>query len=170
MTVEAAADPILRIDHVTKRFGGLVAVDDVTFDVKKGRLDKSDQKIELDGKLTIEIAGMTTDVTLTQTPGPPLTGACVTKGALNLRRVRVTGFGAGGLSATCLPASGCDHEADSGAATTLRVLGSSVDGNHSASKGVPRMGTRHLGVISVRGRRRRPSPAAKRNAFKRLRS
>ena len=38
MTVEAAADPILRIDHVTKRFGGLVAVDDVTFDVKKGEI------------------------------------------------------------------------------------------------------------------------------------
>jgi hypothetical protein len=39
----------------------------VYFDIKKGRLDKSDQKIELEGKLTIEIAGMTTDVTLTQT-------------------------------------------------------------------------------------------------------
>ena len=38
MTVEASADPILRIDHVTKRFGGLVAVDDVTFDVKKGEI------------------------------------------------------------------------------------------------------------------------------------
>ena len=37
MTVEAAP-PILRIDHVTKRFGGLVAVDDVTFDVKKGEV------------------------------------------------------------------------------------------------------------------------------------
>src|SRR5882762_5034830 len=37
MTVEAAA-PILRVDHVTKRFGGLVAVDDVTFDVKKGEI------------------------------------------------------------------------------------------------------------------------------------
>jgi len=36
MTVEtAAAPPILRIDHVTKRFGGLVAVDDVTFDVER---------------------------------------------------------------------------------------------------------------------------------------
>jgi hypothetical protein len=39
----------------------------ITFDIKKGRLDKSEQKIELDGKLTIEIAGMTTDVTLNQT-------------------------------------------------------------------------------------------------------
>ncbi len=38
MTVQAAAEPILRIDHVTKRFGGLVAVDDVTFDVKKGEI------------------------------------------------------------------------------------------------------------------------------------
>jgi hypothetical protein len=38
----------------------------LTFDIKKGRLDKSEQKIDLDGKLTIEIAGMTTDVTLTQ--------------------------------------------------------------------------------------------------------
>jgi branched-chain amino acid transport system ATP-binding protein len=37
MTVETGA-PILRIDHVTKRFGGLVAVDDVTFDVKKGEI------------------------------------------------------------------------------------------------------------------------------------
>ena len=39
----------------------------IYFDIKKGRLEKSDQKIELEGKLTIEIAGMTTDVTLTQT-------------------------------------------------------------------------------------------------------
>ncbi len=30
--------PILQIDHVTKRFGGLVAVDDVTFDVKRGEV------------------------------------------------------------------------------------------------------------------------------------
>jgi Family of unknown function (DUF6263) len=39
----------------------------ITFDIKKGRLEKSEQKIELEGKLTIEIAGMTTDVSLTQT-------------------------------------------------------------------------------------------------------
>ena len=39
----------------------------VYFDIKKGRVEKSEDKIELDGKLTIEIAGMTTDVTLTQT-------------------------------------------------------------------------------------------------------
>jgi branched-chain amino acid transport system ATP-binding protein len=38
MTVEASAEPILRVDHVTKRFGGLVAVDDVTFEVKKGEI------------------------------------------------------------------------------------------------------------------------------------
>ena len=37
MTVETAP-PILRVDHVTKRFGGLVAVDDVTFDVKRGEI------------------------------------------------------------------------------------------------------------------------------------
>jgi len=34
----AAPDYILRIDHVTKRFGGLVAVDDVSFDVKRGEV------------------------------------------------------------------------------------------------------------------------------------
>jgi len=46
MTVAAAApapaptagDHILRIEHVTKRFGGLVAVDDVSFDVKRGEV------------------------------------------------------------------------------------------------------------------------------------
>ena len=38
-TMSAAAPPvILRVDHVTKRFGGLVAVDDVTFDVKRGEI------------------------------------------------------------------------------------------------------------------------------------
>jgi len=31
-------DLILKIDHVTKRFGGLVAVDDVSFDVKRGEV------------------------------------------------------------------------------------------------------------------------------------
>jgi hypothetical protein len=39
----------------------------IFFDVKKGRLEKSEQKIELDGELKIEIAGMETKVTLTQT-------------------------------------------------------------------------------------------------------
>jgi branched-chain amino acid transport system ATP-binding protein len=46
MTVTVAApeaappehDFILRIEHVTKRFGGLVAVDDVSFDVKRGEV------------------------------------------------------------------------------------------------------------------------------------
>src|SRR4029077_11715635 len=57
------------------------------------------------------------------------------RGSVNLRRVRVTGFDAGGVVATCLPASGCDHEADTEAATTLRVFSSLIDGNHSASKG-----------------------------------
>ncbi len=33
-----AAEPILRIDRVTKRFGGLVAVDDVSFDVRRGEI------------------------------------------------------------------------------------------------------------------------------------
>ena len=32
------AEPILRIDHVTKRFGGLVAVDDVSFEVRRGEI------------------------------------------------------------------------------------------------------------------------------------
>ena len=36
--VDATQDYILRIDHVTKRFGGLVAVDDVSFDVKRGEV------------------------------------------------------------------------------------------------------------------------------------
>ena len=31
-------DPILRIEHATKRFGGLVAVDDVSFDVERGQV------------------------------------------------------------------------------------------------------------------------------------
>ena len=33
-----AAEPILRIENVTKRFGGLVAVDDVSFDVQAGEV------------------------------------------------------------------------------------------------------------------------------------
>ena len=75
------------------------------------------------------------DVTLTQDPGLTLSGACTTNGALNLRRVHVTGFRAGGVVATALPGSGCDHEADVNDSTTLRVLASLVDGNHSAGKG-----------------------------------
>src|SRR5919198_865889 len=39
MQTTAAGDGvILRLTHVTKRFGGLVAVNDVTFDVKKGEV------------------------------------------------------------------------------------------------------------------------------------
>jgi len=45
----------------------------IFFDTKKGRLDHSDQTIELDGTLKIEIAGMTTDVTLTQTQTTTIT-------------------------------------------------------------------------------------------------
>ena len=41
----------------------------------KGRLDKSDEKLELDGKLTIEIAGMTSDVTLNQTQETTITSS-----------------------------------------------------------------------------------------------
>ena len=79
------------------------------------------------------------DVTLTQDPGLTLSGACITNGALNLRRVRVTGFRAGGVVATCLPGSGCDHEADVN------------DCDHAARDGVARrrqpqrgQGRRHL--------------------------
>ena len=38
MTVVTEQDYILRIENVTKRFGGLVAVDDVSFDVKRGEV------------------------------------------------------------------------------------------------------------------------------------
>jgi len=75
------------------------------------------------------------DVTLTQDPGLTLSGACVRRGNLGLRRVRVTGFRAGGVVATCLPELGCDNAGDTGDTTTLRVLGSLVDGNRSAAKG-----------------------------------
>ena len=37
MSVEAS-DAILRIEHATKRFGGLVAVDDVSFDVERNQV------------------------------------------------------------------------------------------------------------------------------------
>lgn len=45
----------------------------ILFDTKKGRLDKSDQRIELKGKLKIEIAGMETEVTLNQTQDTAVT-------------------------------------------------------------------------------------------------
>jgi len=75
------------------------------------------------------------DVNLAQDPSLTLSGACVTRGTLGLRRVRVSGFRAGGLSATCLPASGCDPDTDPNQSTTLRVLNSLVDGNRNAAKG-----------------------------------
>ena len=79
------------------------------------------------------------DVTLTQDPGLTLSGACVAKGALDLRRVRVTGFRAGGVVATCLPAlrlrsrrrpRAVDHadacSARSSTATTARGKGAGI--------------------------------------------
>src|SRR3989442_2352297 len=36
LEVDVANDPHLRVSHVTKRFGGVTAVDDVSFDVPKG--------------------------------------------------------------------------------------------------------------------------------------
>jgi alpha-tubulin suppressor-like RCC1 family protein len=78
------------------------------------------------------------DVTLGGDPnltGLTISGACITKGMLNLRRARVTGFRASGVVATCLPAAGCDHESDTEQATTLRVLDSVIDGNRTAGKG-----------------------------------
>jgi branched-chain amino acid transport system ATP-binding protein len=36
--VTDATPPILVLDHVTKRFGGLVAVDDISFEVARGRI------------------------------------------------------------------------------------------------------------------------------------
>ena len=84
-----------------------------------------------DAKAKITIA----DVELTQDPSLTLSGACLTRGDLNLRRVRVDGFRAGGLSATCLPTSGCDHEADDQQAATLRVMNALVDGNRNAATG-----------------------------------
>lgn len=73
------------------------------------------------------------DVVLTQAPGLSLSGACLTYGALELRRARVTGFARGGVAAYCLPELGCDHEA--GGASSLSVLSSLVDGNHSPAPG-----------------------------------
>jgi branched-chain amino acid transport system ATP-binding protein len=37
-TAAPIVEPVLRIDHVTKRFGGLVAVDDVSFEVRPGEI------------------------------------------------------------------------------------------------------------------------------------
>src|SRR5229473_7498006 len=39
-----------------------------------------------------------------------------------------------------------------------------------SSRGIPRIGRRHLGMLSVKGRRRVPRPAARRKAFINLRA
>src|SRR5262252_8962469 len=76
-----------------------------------------------------------TGVTLSQaTAAPPLTGACVTLGSLDLRRGRVTGFGRGGLLASCHPEAGCDHDGR-GQGATVRVFNSLVDENHNPDDG-----------------------------------
>jgi alpha-tubulin suppressor-like RCC1 family protein len=84
-----------------------------------------------DPKANVAIA----DVELTQDPSVALSGLCFSRGDLALRRARVTGFRAGGLVATCLPTSGCDHEGDTQQAATLRVMNSLVDGNHNPGNG-----------------------------------
>jgi len=38
MTAEGAAAPLLRIEHLTMRFGGLVAIDDVSMEARKGEI------------------------------------------------------------------------------------------------------------------------------------
>ena len=75
------------------------------------------------------------DVTLTPAPALSLSGACVTRGALDIRRARVTGFRRSGIVATCLPASGCDYESNGQDSTTLQVTSSLVDGNFTATDG-----------------------------------
>jgi alpha-tubulin suppressor-like RCC1 family protein len=75
------------------------------------------------------------DVTLDQAPSLRLSGACLTRGALDVRRARVTGFRRSGVVATCLPESGCDYANDGEHAATLRVMNSLVDGNSTAGDG-----------------------------------
>ncbi len=75
------------------------------------------------------------DVALTQAPSFSLTGACVSRGDLEARRVHVSGFRRGGLSATCLPTLGCDHETNFDDGATLRVLNSLVEGNSNTGDG-----------------------------------
>jgi alpha-tubulin suppressor-like RCC1 family protein len=82
------------------------------------------------------------DLTLTQDPSLSLSGVCATFGTLRIRRARVTGFRQGGVVATCLPATGCDHESHTDHFTTIEIQNALVDGNHS-----PRDG----GGISVAG-------------------
>ena len=76
------------------------------------------------------------DLLLTQDPGLAVSGACIAKGSLTVRRAQVTGFRAGGLVATCVPSSGCDHDGGgNGNSTGLTVLGSLIDGNRNPRKG-----------------------------------
>src|SRR4029079_2432853 len=74
-------------------------------------------------------------VPLSQDSSLTLSGACVWLGRLNVRRAHVTQFRAAGLVANCLPAAGCDHEANVDQSSTLRLLGSLVDENRNANKG-----------------------------------
>jgi hypothetical protein len=74
------------------------------------------------------------DVALAQDPSLSLSGACVTLGRFQVRRVHVAGFQQGGIVAICLPEFGCDHDNSDGA-TTIAVLGSLIDHNRSPREG-----------------------------------
>ena len=50
-----------------RRDAGSDAKGTIVFDNQKGRVVSSDMSLKLDGKLSIEIGGMTTDVDLSQT-------------------------------------------------------------------------------------------------------
>ena len=86
--------------------------------------------LNVSGGASVELS----DVTLTQAAFT-LTGACVTRGSITIERGRVTGFRRGGASATCLPASGCDNNADANATATLLLRNSLVDGNSTDGDG-----------------------------------
>lgn len=75
------------------------------------------------------------DVSLSQPPDVTLTGACVSFGALEVRRARVTGFRKGGIAAYCLPELGCNGGAAATEQTTLAVLGSLISENRSPVNG-----------------------------------
>jgi hypothetical protein len=75
------------------------------------------------------------DVNLAQDPSLTLSGACVRRGVLALRRVRVSGFRAGGLSATCLPASGLRSRHRPQPVNHAARAQLAVDGNRNAAKG-----------------------------------
>jgi len=64
--------PILAVDHITKRFGGLVAVNDVSFDLQEG---------EILGLIGPNGAGKTTLVSLISGTIAPSTGKVVFQGA-----------------------------------------------------------------------------------------